>query len=145
MRRSARVYKFSGASSSEELRRRLREEYPKLLVQAVDSSAASNERSVEMVGEQTLEAGAAGSPLAKKPEVDLLMRLAGTTQISRAIQKVGVKAGREFLLVIVGDAADIRAFESKDASAWKRIERRKLDVEDMRAIERAALLNAEKA
>lgn len=145
MDRSARCYVFDGNVASEELRRRIRGSYPGLLVQAVDSRTASNERFVEMLGEQTLEACEAGSPLAKKPEVDLLMRLGGTTQIARAIQKVGVKPGREFLLIVLGDEADIRRLESEEASAWKRLQRRRLDRDDLQGIERAALLDAAKA
>ena len=145
MNRSARCYRFGGGVSSEEKRREVREGHPGLLVQAVDSSAASNERLVEMLAEQTLEAGIAGSPLARKPEVDLLMRLGGTSQIARAIQKVGVKPGHDFLLVVAGDEDEILGLESKEAAKWRRLQRRELDREDLRRIERAALLDAEKA
>lgn len=90
---AARCYSFGGQVASQELSQKVREAFPDLLVQTVDSEAVSNEKLVEMIGEQTLEAGRTGSPLAKKPEVDLLMRLSCTTQIARAIEHVGAKRG----------------------------------------------------
>jgi tRNA threonylcarbamoyladenosine modification (KEOPS) complex Cgi121 subunit len=143
--RSTRCYRIDGKVASEDLSRSIRGEFPGLLVQTVDSAAATNEMFVEMIGEQTLEAGAAGSPLAKKPEVDLLMRLGGTTQIARAILQVGVKRGYEFILVVVGNEADILKLESTRSKGWERMPRHQLDRDDLQRIERAALLDAERA
>jgi tRNA threonylcarbamoyladenosine modification (KEOPS) complex Cgi121 subunit len=141
----ARCYKFGGETASENLKGSIARDFPGLLVQTVDSAAATNERILEMLGEQTLEACRTGGPLARKPEVDLLMRLGGTTQISRALQEVGVKPGKEFLLVVIGDEAKVLGFESARASGWDRLPRRQLDEDDLRRIERAALLDAERA
>lgn len=145
MPRLARCYKVGARVPSDDLTRRARKAFPSLLVQTVDTAAASNERLVEMIGEQTLSAEEAGSPLAKKPEVDLLLRLAGTTQISRAIQEIGVRRRKDFLLVVVGDEPDLIRFESVEARDWERLPRRQLDEADLHRIERAALLNAERA
>jgi tRNA threonylcarbamoyladenosine modification (KEOPS) complex Cgi121 subunit len=145
LRRLARCYKFGGNVSSESMRRSIQEAFPSLLVQTVDQAAVTSERLVEMLGEQTLEASRTGGPLAKKPEVDFLMRLAGTTQIARAIQEVGVKRGSDFLLLVFGDEAEIVKLESKEASHWERLARGQLDKDDLRRVERAALLDAERA
>ena len=145
MPRAARCYRFGGQVGSQELSQEVRRAFPDLLVQTVDSQVLSNEKLVEMMGEQTLEAGKTGSPLAKKPEVDLLMRLGSTTQIDRAIRQVGAKPGREFVLIVVGDEADIRKLESERASDWDRLPRSQLGREELHRVERAALLNAEKA
>lgn len=145
MPRLARCYKVDAGVPSDDLARRVRKAFPGLLVQTADTSVASSERLVEMIGEQTFSAGEAGSPLAKKPEMDLLLRLAGTTQISRAIHEAGVRRGKDFLLVVMGDEPDLVRFESVEAPEWGRLPRRQLDEDDLHRIERAALLNAEKA
>lgn len=145
MHHLARCYTFGGSTSAEGVRQSVQRAFPGLLVQAVAAAAASNEKVVEFLGEQTLEACRAGSALAKKPDVDLLMRLGGTTQISRAIGEVGAKRGSDFVLVVVGDEADILALESKEAAGWTRLPRGELSRDELRRIERAALLNAEKA
>ena len=141
----ARCYRFNGSVAPEGLRQGIRKAFPGLLVQTVDSAAASNEKLFEMLGEQTLEASRGGGTLAKKPEVDLLLRLGGTAQISRALQEVGTKHGRSFVLVVIGEEADVRGLESAEGSGWERLQRRELDREEMRRIERAALLDAERA
>ena len=145
MSRMARCYLLDGQTGSESLRAAVRKSFPNLVTQAVDPSTVNNERLVEMVGEQTLEAVEGGTLLAQKPEVDLLMRLAGTTQIARAIQEFGVKPGENFTLVVVGDETDVARFESSRASGWTRLPRHELDKSELRRVERAALLNAEKA
>ena len=140
--RTARCYIFDGDVASEPLAQRLRQNHPRLIVQAVSSAGASNERLVEMIGEQTAEAQTTGSPLAKKPEVDLLMRLGGTTQIARAIKEVGVKRGDAFVLIVFGEESEVLKFELKEAARWERLQRRPLAADELSRIEKAALLNA---
>lgn len=129
----------------EPLAQRLRQDNPRLIVQAVNPTAAPNERLVEMICEQTAEARMTGNPLAKKPEVDLLMRLGGTTQIARAIKEVGVKRGEPFVLIVFGDESEILQFESKEAAGWDRVSRRPLATGELSRIEKAALLDALRA
>ena len=43
-----------------------------------------------------------GSLLAKKMETDMLLRFAATTQISKAIEHVGAKSDRGFVLLAMG-------------------------------------------
>ena len=43
-----------------------------------------------------------GSLLAKKLETDMLLRFAATTQISKAIEHVGAKSDRGFVLLAMG-------------------------------------------
>ena len=145
MPHSTRCYRFACRVDSKELGESIQKEYRDLLVQTVDSAAVSNERLVEMIGEQTIEARGSGSSLARKPELDLLMRLAGTTQIARAIQEVGVKRDKDFLLLVIGENSEMAKLEAREASAWERLPRRELGREDLQKIERAALLDAERA
>lgn len=143
--RSARGYRFKELAGAESLKRELQSAFPELLVQVVDSGIASNERLLEMIEAQTTEASSTGSPLAKKPEVDLLLRLAGTTQINEAIEKAGAKSGRPFLLIVAGDETRLAGLESTRAAAWDRLPRSELTTEDLARIEKAALLDVERA
>ncbi len=58
----------------------LRKRHPRLIIQMVAMNRLPAEQAVAMIGEQTLRAARTGALLAEKPEVDLLLRLAGTTQ-----------------------------------------------------------------
>lgn len=145
MPRKVRCYKFGGGNQAQRLKKSIGSSFPGLVVQAVDSAAASNERLLEMLGEQMLHAAAAGNPLARKAEVDFLLRLAGTTQISEAIQKVGVKGGRACLLFVAGEESDLERLESTEGVGWERMPRGPLTREELARIERAALLDAERA
>ena len=142
---SARCYRFTGKDAPEEMKRRVREAHPRLIVQSEDPAAVSGEGLAQMIGAQTLEACRAGHPLARKPEVDLLLRLGGTTQIAEAIRAVGAKPGGDFVLLVVGEESDLAELESGEASTWERLPRSGLGREDLLRTERAALLDAERA
>jgi tRNA threonylcarbamoyladenosine modification (KEOPS) complex Cgi121 subunit len=140
-----RCYKFGGGAEAETLRRTLRSSFPRILVQVVDSAVVSNERVVEMIGEQTLKASESGSSLAKKAEVDLLLRLAGTTQISEAIEKIGAKPDRPFLVIVAAEEKDLARLETGEGARWERLPSRPLTTGDLTRIEKAALLDVERA
>ena len=108
----------------------------------VSQSAASNEFYLEMVAAQTTKAALGGNLMAKRPEIDLLLRLAGTTQISAAIQRLGAKRNEPFLLIVVGE----RPLKTPGGPgrSWQRLPRRPLSQKELEAIEDAALLNAER-
>lgn len=140
-----RCYVMPEGTDPDELKRGLGAAAPNALVQTTGASAASNEAFVEMIAEQTLRARASGNLLAKKPEIDLLLRLAGTTQIALAIEAAGAKRGSSFLLIVVGDEKTTNALEGSDLRDAKRLARRALTKEEMNRIEKAALLNALRA
>ena len=81
---------------------------------------------------------ASKSLLAKKAEVDFLLRLAGTTQISKAIKEKGAKAGEPFLLVVASRSA-LGRFRKSDG---EELPRAPLTTEELERIEAAALLDA---
>jgi len=135
------AYLCGKGTSSEELKRRLAASNPGSMVQVIRGSAARNEVFVEMLSAQTLHAELAGSMLAKKPEIDFLLRMAGTTQISRAIGDQGAKAGDQFLLVVAGRTPPRGTGDLKDLE----LPRMELSAAELRRIEKAALLNAERA
>ena len=58
-----------------------------VIVQTVSDSVPKNEHLYELLAAQTLTAAKSGQLLGRKPEVDLLLRVAGTTQISEALAR----------------------------------------------------------
>ena len=111
------------------------------MVQAAKRSMAVNGLFVEMLAAQTLQAESSGRLLANKPEIDFLLRLAGTTQISKAIKSAGVSQGERFILVVAGRSA-VRLPQGIDG---RELPRRELTVSELGGIEKAALLNAKRA
>ncbi len=91
-----------------------------------------------MVAAQTLSAIRTGNLLAKKPEVDFLMRVAGNAQIKQAIDKAGAKKGERFLLVAFSE----RDFKFRKGLEWSSLARSGLRKSDLERVEQAALLNA---
>jgi tRNA threonylcarbamoyladenosine modification (KEOPS) complex Cgi121 subunit len=92
---------------AEETLRAVRARHPRLIVQMAGFRRVPEARAVAMIAEQTLRAARTGALLASKPEVDLLLRLAGTTQITLAIRKVGYGSGGTVVLVAAGQPRDV--------------------------------------
>ena len=125
--------------------RRLRELHPDLVIQLVSMRKKPNAKAVEMIAAQTIRARETGALIAEKPEVDLLLRLAGTAQISEAIEKAGYKArGRRFLVGAGPDEGVARLGShlgrEEFAGRYRRIPGGRLDDEGREMVERAALL-----
>ena len=139
MRVHARAFLCGRESRPEEMKAKLSEANPGAVVQAVRTSAARNQWFVEMLGAQTLRAEGSGRMLAKKPEIDLLLRLAGTKQISRAIRTHGAKPGEPFLLIAAASSA------VKGGGDLAELPSRPLSPGEFARIERAALLDAARA
>jgi tRNA threonylcarbamoyladenosine modification (KEOPS) complex Cgi121 subunit len=135
---------FGGEADPDSIRRTLEARFPGSIVQAVRADAATNAFFVEMIAAQTVRANGTENLLARRPEVDLLLRLAGTTQISRAIEQIGAKKGQQFLLVIAGPGSGLATLNVRELGGSE-LERRELSSEELDRIEQAALLNAQKA
>jgi tRNA threonylcarbamoyladenosine modification (KEOPS) complex Cgi121 subunit len=96
-----------------------------------------------MIAKQTIRSRKRRSLLAARPELDLLLRLAGTTQISEAIGKVGYRNGGTKVLVAVGTTRALRKLEKladQKRDVFKRSRSMELSSADLEAIEGAALL-----
>lgn len=125
----------------------VRKQSPKVIVQVIGASRAPNLRAVEMIAAQTLMAARSGSTLAEKPELDLLLRLAGTRQIGEAFRRVGYKSeGKRFFMVVAseGDGTQLTRM-GKRLAADKRftaLAKKQLAEADLEQVERAALLAA---
>ena len=114
---------------------------PGALVQTVKPTTARNGKFIEMIAAQTLQAGTSGSLLAKRLEIDFILRLAGTTQISEAIRDQGVKPGAPFL-VVVASRTPIKGTRSL---AKAELPVRELSMAELARVEKAALLSAKRA
>ena len=134
----AKAYVCKGDVSPDEAKLKLAFLNPGSFVQTGRAKSAENEFFVEMLAAQTLRAGSVGGLLAKKPEMDFLLRLAGTTQITKAIKLYGSTKGEPFLIAVAGPR------EIKTSKSVRAIElpRRKLSKKELDRIERAALLSA---
>lgn len=134
----ARAYLCGPESDPEEVKRRAAE--GGVMVQTAAGSSADNEFFVEMLAAQTIRAEETGSLLARRPEVDFLLRLAGTTQISKAIREIGGAAGRPFLLVVAGR----KRVKQVECLRGLELPRRSLSRAELGRVEAAALLSAER-
>jgi tRNA threonylcarbamoyladenosine modification (KEOPS) complex Cgi121 subunit len=124
-----------------ETRDKMKRDHPTSLVQTLGVSASFNERLLELLAAQTMAASSGGTLVAKKPEIDFLLRVAGTTQISKAIRKVGSKTKKPFILVV---ASRRRISKGIGDPEWKELARHGLSGKELDRIELGALLNASK-
>lgn len=128
--------------SASELLLRLRRRHPAVIVQLLAQKAVPSPRAVAMICEQTLRAARTGALVADKPEVDLLLRLAGTNQISEAIRRAGYGSGGRMILVATGPRRSIAALRrglSRDPR-FSVLPDGEMDEEGFAAVDAAALL-----
>jgi tRNA threonylcarbamoyladenosine modification (KEOPS) complex Cgi121 subunit len=135
----ARAFVLPQSVDPEAAKEQGRKTIPRGFVQTTRASAASNAFFIEMIAAQTLTAKSVGALLAKKPEIDFLLRLAGTTQIARAIKEVGTREKERSLLVMA------QVDGVPHAPKWrasKELKKGRLTKSELWKIERSALLNA---
>lgn len=129
---------------SESLLLGLRSKNPGLVIQLVTVDKIPWPRAVRMIAEQTLRAMDTGALLASKAEVDLLLRLAGTRQISTAMERRGYKLPGKKLLVALGADAPLERFRQSVAKEkrFTELKGEKIDEEGLWMVEEAALLGS---
>ena len=81
----------------------LRAEFPNLIIQAISSKFILNKEHVKKILSLSILAKKHNTLLSKKLEVDILLRFAGTTQISVAINHLGITRNQKFLLIVIGE------------------------------------------
>ncbi len=143
METRARTFVMAAGADPELVKGRVRSECPGAVVQSVRPGLTENGLLVEMIAAQTFKAAATGGLLAERPEIDLLLRLARTSQIARAIEETGSKKGEPFLLVVAAPEKALRPLDRMGLG--NELPRRKLNEEEVVAVEEAALLNALRA
>ena len=80
----------------------LRAEFPDLVIQAISSNFVLNKEHVKKILSLSISAKQYNTLLSKKLEIDILLRFAGTTQISEAIKNLGITQDQNFLLISIG-------------------------------------------
>lgn len=122
-----------------------RERSPGVVVQIFRTSRSPNPAALQMIAAQTLTAMQSGSTLAEKPELDFLLRLAGTRQIGEAFRRVGYKSDGKRTFLVAASAGNGAALGRLGKGLAKvkgarQIPGRKLTQGDLDQVEVAALL-----
>lgn len=81
----------------------LRKKFPKLIIQAISSDFILNKSHAQKIISLSQLARKDQNLLSKKIETDILLRFAGTTQISDAINLAGIKEDNDFVLIGIGN------------------------------------------
>lgn len=80
----------------------LREKFPTLIIQGISSCYILNKSHAKKIITISLEAKKNHTLLSQKLETDIIMRFACSTQISQAIQTVGIKKNQSFIVIAIG-------------------------------------------
>ena len=81
----------------------LRKKFPKIQLQAISTTFVLNDSHLKKILSLSLESEKNNLLLSNKLETDILMRFALTTQISAAIDTVGIKSHSNFILIAIGN------------------------------------------
>jgi len=98
-----------------------------------------------MIAAQTLTAARSGATLAERPELDLLLRLAGTRQIGEAFRRIGYKTkGKRLFVVAASEGSRAPMLRVGRAIAkdgrFSEVPKKQPARGDLELVERAALL-----
>jgi len=80
----------------------LRKKFPNLIIQGISTRFLLSQEHAKKIITISLVAKKKHLLLSKKLETDIIMRFAGTTQISQAIKTVGIKENNDFILILIG-------------------------------------------
>jgi len=133
---------LEGRGEWEDLKARLLRSFPDLLFQLVDARSGSNERFFRLITAQTLKASGDGSLLARKPEVDLLLRIARNTQISEALARVGYERGEKRILIAAGKKGEVMGLVASGIVEGMRLRSVELSENEWLSVEEAAIRSA---
>jgi len=97
---------------TEEFIRSIRAINNRVAVQAIDANFAAGKEHVLSILQQSLQAKKNGIMLSKRIETDVLLRLACTNQISKALDYIGLKDGiNDVLIIAIGKLADLKVVQ----------------------------------
>jgi len=91
----------------------LRKKHPKLKLQAISSDFILNPYHLRKILEISVYSDESNNLLSNKFEIDILMRFAITSQISEAINRVGVKQKQNFILISTGNREQLDSLYSE--------------------------------
>lgn len=92
----------------------------KAAIQAIDADFVAGREHILEVIRQSLRAKKSGAILSKRIEIDLLLRIACTNQIGRALDDVGIREGvNDALIVAIGRMKDLLALRKHLEDSYK--------------------------
>lgn len=80
----------------------VRKKFPNLLIQAISSNYILSKSHAQKIISISHLAKQNNTLISKKIDTDILLRFAGTTQIQDAIERVGIKNGSGFIIIVIG-------------------------------------------
>ena len=80
----------------------LRKKFPNLVLQGISSDYILSKTHAKKIIAISLGSKKNHTLLSKKLETDIIMRFAGTTQISYALEKIGIKKTKNFFIIAIG-------------------------------------------
>ena len=96
-----------------EFLKELRDKYPQLIIQALNSQVILGANHAKKILAISLHAKKNKILLSKKIEIDMLLRFAGTTQISQAIKIAGKNTGKDFFIIAIGKKPALNRIHSE--------------------------------
>lgn len=91
----------------------LRNKYSDLIIQAIFAKYILSKYHVKKIIKISLEAQKNHNMLSQKLETDILMRFASTTQISQAIERVGLKPNQNSIIIALGKKSSLKKLRSE--------------------------------
>ena len=85
----------------------LRKQFPKLTLQAISKNFILNKSHIQKILFISIHAKKQNIMLSKKIETDILMRFAGTNQISQAIKQIGLNKKNSFFVIAFGHKSSL--------------------------------------
>ncbi len=102
------LFEINKSNSNKDYLISLREKFPKLQLQAISSKFILDKEHAKKIISISIQKKLKNQLLSDKLEIDLLLRFSNTTQISEAIQDVGLSANQNFILIVIGNKSNIR-------------------------------------
>ncbi len=87
----------------------LRKKFPNLVLQAISSDYILSKTHAKKIIAISLGSKKNNTLLSKKLETDIIMRFAGTTQISYALERIGIKKTKSFFIIAIGRKLSLNA------------------------------------
>lgn len=95
----------------EQFLRNLREKFPNIVIQALDANFVAGFGHLKMILQQSWMAFEREISYTKKLDLELIVRLACDSQITRALKTLGLKSGRmDIALIAIGELKHLKLF-----------------------------------
>ncbi len=99
--------------------REIQEKFPSLIIQVVESRFIGGLTHARLIMQQSWESRKRQLTFARKPDLDLLLRIALGTQISEALKRVGVRRGTVDLAILaMGPRHDLQMLHEYCKKTW---------------------------